>query len=72
MSLLNKAAVKRAALDLASAKFRERNKTREEMGLVPRKSPPYRISKEFIDKVEASLLVSINHFVNAHKTGVTL
>jgi len=32
MSLLNKAAVKRSALDLASAKFKERNKTRLEMG----------------------------------------
>ena len=47
MSLLNKAAVKRSALDMASAKFKERNKTRMEMGLAPTKSAPSRVSSEF-------------------------
>lgn len=72
MSLLNKAALKRAALDMANAKFKERNKTRIEMGLMPLKSPPSRVSGEFIDKVESSLRVTLNHFINAHKTGATL
>jgi len=72
VSLLNKAALKRAALDLANAKFKERNKTRLEMGLMPLKSPPSRVSGEFVDKVEASLLVTLNHFITAHKSGVTL
>jgi len=72
MSLLNKAALKRAALDLANAKFKERNKTRMEMGLMTLKAPPSRVSGEFVEKVEASLIVTLNHFINAHKTGATL
>lgn len=72
MSLINKAAVKRAALDMASANFKERNKTRLEMGLAPLKSTPSRVSKEFIDLVEGQVIASINQMVKEHKTGVTL
>jgi len=72
MSLLNKAAIKRAALDLANAKFKERNKTRMEMGIAPLKAPPSRVSGEFIDKIETSLRVALSNLVNEHKTGATL
>jgi hypothetical protein len=72
MSLINKAAVKRAALDMASANFKERNKTRLEMGLAPLKCTPSRVSKEFIDSVEGQVIISINQMVKEHKTGVTL
>ena len=72
MSLLNKAAVKRSALDLASAKFKERNKTRMEMGLAPLKAPPSRVSGEFMDNFEARVIGLLNSMVNDHKTGATL
>lgn len=72
MSLLNKAALKRAALDLANAKFKERNKTRMEMGIAPLKAPPSRVSGEFIDKIETSLRVALSNLINEHKTGATL
>lgn len=72
MSLLNKAAVKRSALDLASAKFKERNKTRLEMGLAPMKSVPSRVSSEFMDTFEAKVIGLLSIMVHEHKTGVTL
>jgi len=72
MSLINKAAVKRAALDMASANFKERNKTRLEMGLAPLKCTPSRVSKEFIDTVEGQVIIAIGQMVKEHKTGVTL
>ena len=72
MSLLNKAAIKRAALDLANAKFKERNKTRMEMGIAPLKAPPSRVSKGFVDAVETDVLASISRMVKEHKTGATL
>ena len=72
MSLINKAAVKRAALDMASANFKERNKTRLEMGLAPIKCTPSRVSKEFIDTIEGQVIIAINQMVKEHKTGVTL
>jgi hypothetical protein len=72
VSLLNRAALKRAALDLANAKFRERNRTRMEMGLMPLKAPPSRVSGEFLDKIESSLRATLQHFINEHKTGATL
>lgn len=72
MSLINKAAVKRAALDMASANFKERNKTRLEMGLAPLKCSPSRVSKEFIDSVEGQVIISIGQMVKEHKTGMTL
>lgn len=72
MSLLNKAAVKRSALDLASAKFKERNRTRSEMGLAPIKSAPSRVSGEFMDTFEAKVIGLLNSMVHEHKTGATL
>jgi hypothetical protein len=72
MSLINKAAVKRAALDMASANFKERNKTRLEMGLSPLKCVPSRVSKEFIDQIEGQVIIAINQIVKEHKSGVTL
>jgi hypothetical protein len=72
MSLLNKAAVKRSALDLASAKFKERNKTRLEMGIAPLKAAPSRVSGEFIDNFEAKVIGLLNSMVSDHKTGATL
>jgi hypothetical protein len=72
MSLINKAAVKRAALDMASANFKERNKTRLEMGLAPLKCVPSRVSKEFVDQIEGQVVIAINQIVKEHKSGVTL
>lgn len=72
MSLLNKAAVKRSALDLANAKFKERNKTRLEMGIAPLKSPPSRVSGEFLETFEAKVIGILTSMVNEHKTGATL
>lgn len=72
MSLLNKAAVKRSALDLASAKFKERNKTRLKMGIAPLKAAPSRVSGEFIDTFEAKVIGLLSSMVNDHKTGATL
>lgn len=72
MSLLNKAAVKRSALDMASAKFKERNKTRLEMGIAPLKAAPSRVSGEFIDNFEARVIGLLNSMVIDHKTGATL
>ena len=72
MSLLNKAAVKRSALDMASAKFKERNKTRMEMGLAPTKSAPSRVSSEFIDTFEAKVIGLLSVMVHEHKSGATL
>lgn len=72
MSLLNRAAVKRSALDLANAKFKERNKTRLEMGIAPLKAPPSRVSGEFIETFEAKVINLLNSMVNDHKTGATL
>jgi hypothetical protein len=72
MSLLNKAAVKRSALDLASAKFKERNKTRLEMGIAPLKAAPSRVSGEFVDTFEAKVIGLLSSMVNDHKTGATL
>jgi hypothetical protein len=72
MSLLNKAAVKRSALDLANAKFKERNKTRLEMGIAPMKSAPSRVSSEFIDTFEAKVIGLLSIMVHEHKSGATL
>lgn len=72
MSLINKAAVKRSALDLASAKFKERNRTRQDMGLAPLKAPPSRVSGEFMDNFEARVIGLLNVMVHEHKTGATL
>lgn len=72
MSLLNKAAVKRSALDLANAKFKERNKTRLEMGIAPLKAPPSRVSGEFLETFEARVIGILTSMVNEHKTGATL
>lgn len=72
MSLLNKAAVKRYALDMASAKFKERNKTRLDMGIAPMKAAPSRVSGEFIDNFEARVIGLLNGMVIDHKTGATL
>jgi hypothetical protein len=72
MSLLNKAAVKRSALDMASAKFKERNKTRLDMGIAPLKAAPSRVSGEFIDNFEAKVIGLLNTMVYEHKTGATL
>jgi len=72
MSLLNKAAVKRSALDLARAKFKERNQTRLEMGIAPLKAPPSRVSGEFLDTFEAGVINLLNRMVLEHKTGATL
>lgn len=72
MSLINKAAVKRAALDMASAKFKERNKTRLEMGLEPLKNCPSRVSGEFMDAFEARAVTMLGTMVADHKKGVTL
>jgi len=72
MSLLNKAAVKRSALDMASVKFKERNKTRMEMGLAPTKSAPSRVSSEFMDTFEAKVIGLLSIMVHEHKSGVTL
>lgn len=57
---------------MASANFKERNKTRLEMGLTPLKCTPSRVSKEFIDSVESRVISSIGQMVKEHKTGVTL
>ena len=72
MSLINKAAVKRAALDMASAKFKERNKTRMDMGLEPIKNCPSRVSGEFIEAFEARVITVLGTMVADHKKGVTL
>lgn len=72
MSLINKAAVKRTALDMASAYFKERNKTRLHMGLAPLKCAPSRVSGEFIDAIEGQVIIAIRQFVKEHKSGVTL
>lgn len=72
MSLLNRAAVKRCALDMANFKFKERNKTRLEMGIAPLKAAPSRVSSEFIDNFEAKVINTLNSMVNDHKTGATL
>ena len=72
MSLLNKAAVKRCALDIASFKFKTRNKTRVEMGLTPLKAPPSRVSREFINTFEVKVIGLLNSMVNDHKKGLTL
>ena len=72
MSLLNRAAVKRCALDMASFKFKERNKTRLEMGIAPMKASPSRVSSQFMDTFEAKVIGLLNSMVNDHKTGVTL
>jgi hypothetical protein len=72
MSLINKASVKRSALDMASAKFKERNKTRLEMGLAPMKSVPSRVSSEFMDTFEAKVIGLLSIMVHEHKSGVTL
>jgi hypothetical protein len=65
-------ATKRSALDLANAKFKERNKTRMEMGIAPLKAPPSRVSGEFIDTFEAKVIGLLNTMVYEHKTGATL
>lgn len=72
MSLINRTAVKRAALDLASSKFKERNKTRLEMGLEPIKNCPTRVSGEFIETFEARAITMLGMMVADHKKGVTL
>jgi len=72
MSLINKAAVKRMALDMASVNFKERNKTRLEMGLEPVKKCPTRVSKEFFDMIENQVRIGIGLIVKEHKKGVTL
>jgi hypothetical protein len=72
MSLINRASVKRSALDLANAKFKERNKTRLEMGLAPTKSAPSRVSSEFIDTFEAKVIGLLGSMVHEHKSGATL
>ena len=72
MSLINKAAVKRAALDMASAKFKERNKTRLEMGLEPIRTCPSRVSGEFIEAFEARAITMLGTMVADHKKGMTL
>lgn len=72
MSLINRASVKRSALDLANAKFKERNKTRLEMGLAPMKLAPSRVSSEFMDTFEAKVIGLLNVMIHEHKTGATL
>ena len=72
MSLINRASVKRSALDMANAKFKERNKTRLEMGIAPMKLAPSRVSGEFIDTFEAKVIGLLNIMVHEHKTGATL
>ena len=72
MSLLNKAAVKRSALDMASARFKERNKTRIEMGLTPLKAPPSRVGSDFFNAFEARVITVLSSMVSEHKTGATL
>ena len=72
MSLLNRAAVKRAALSLAHNKFKERNQTRKEMGLAPIKQTPSRVSGSFLDRIEGKVLMCISSLVEEHKTGATL
>ena len=72
MSLINKASVKRSALDMASAKFKERNKTRLEMGIAPLKAPPSRVSGEFMENFEARVIGLLTSMVSEHKTGATL
>ena len=57
---------------MANAKFKERNKTRLEMGLAPMKSVPSRVSSEFIDTFEAKVIGLLSVMVHEHKTGVTL
>ena len=72
MSLLNRSAVKRSALDMASARFKERNKTRVEMGLTPLKAPPSRVGGDFFNAFEAKVIGLLNAMVCEHKTGATL
>ena len=72
MSLLNRSAVKRCALDMASAVFKQRNKTREEMGIAPIKALPSRVSSEFIDNYEARVIGLLSEMVHQHKSGATL
>ena len=57
---------------MASAKFKERNKTRLEMGIAPLKAAPSRVSGEFIDTFEAKVIGLLNIMVHEHKTGATL
>jgi hypothetical protein len=57
---------------MASAKFKERNKTRLEMGLSPMKSVPSRVSSEFIDTFEAKVIGLLGSMVHEHKSGATL
>jgi hypothetical protein len=57
---------------LACAKFKERNKTRLEMGLAPMKLVPSRVSSEFMDTFEAKVIGLLNVMVHEHKSGVTL
>jgi hypothetical protein len=57
---------------MASAKFKERNKTRLEMGLAPMKSAPSRVSSEFIDTFEAKVIGLLSIMVHEHKSGATL
>lgn len=70
--MINKASVKRSALDMASAKFKERNKTRLEMNIAPLKAPPSRVSGEFMENFEARVIGLLTSMVNDHKTGATL
>lgn len=57
---------------MANARFKERNKTRQEMGLAPAKNCPSRVSGEFIDTFEARVLTMLGMMVSDHKKGVTL
>lgn len=57
---------------MAGARFRERNKTRLEMGLTPAKNCPTRVSGEFIENFEARALSMLGMMVSDHKKGVTL
>jgi hypothetical protein len=57
---------------MANFKFKERNKTRLEMGIAPLKAAPSRVSSEFMDNFEAKVINTLNSMVNDHKTGATL
>lgn len=72
MSLINKAAVKRSALDMARAVFKERNETRKGMGLAPIKSVPTRVSSEFMQNFESRVIGQLGDMIHQHKSGVTL
>jgi hypothetical protein len=72
MPLINRAAVKRAALSLAYNKYKERNQTRKDMGLTPLKQSPSRVSGSFLDRIEGKVLMCISSLVEEHKTGLTL